>query len=416
MQMQMQVQIKYYLIFPKTDPNYDATKGVWLISPSVSLPHILDSNLIVDGTSQRLFIGEDTNPDGPELVIDGNNNVNRCLEVNRRGIEIYELTIKNFNFQGIFINSTEDCIISGCYIGTNYNGMESAGMNAGIGVINSSNILIGPSPFLNKANLISGNRYYGISLSDSSQNNIIAGNVIGLNRNLSATFGKNGLGIDFSYSANNRIEDNLIGGNNIGISFGGSDLNIVKNNFIGTDSSWVDFGNNDGIAIWSNASGNKIIENFIGYNKRLGIRVDSSNSIQNYISRNKISRNMGAGIENRYGGNTELAPPIINSVSENQISGTASPNQIIELFADSSNEGQIFIDSTITNESGNFSISISKLPNLPNITATARDLLGNTSEFSSPFVITDIEFKQKIKFQLNLHCIKIIRTRLIQQQ
>ncbi len=134
----------------------------------------------------------------------------------------------------------------------------------------------------------------------------------------------------------------------------------------------VNFGNNVGISIWSNSSGNKIIENFIGYNKSLGIRVDSSNSIQNYISRNMISRNTGTGIENRYGGNTELTPPIINLVSENQITGTAGPNQTIEIFADSSNEGQIFIDSTMSDASGNFSVTISELPSLPNITATKR--------------------------------------------
>ncbi|MCW8848874.1 MAG: T9SS type A sorting domain-containing protein, partial [Melioribacteraceae bacterium] len=89
--------------------------------------------------------------------------------------------------------------------------------------------------------------------------------------------------------------------------------------------------------------------------------------------------------------NIELSPPVIVTATNTEISGTAGPNQVIEIFADSANEGQVFIDSTVSDASGNFSITLSSLPNLPNITATARDALGNTSEFSSPMIITDLD-------------------------
>ena len=43
-----------------------------------------------------------------------------------------------------------------------------------------------------------------------------------------------------------------------------------------------------------------------------------------------------------------------------------------------------------------FLISISSIPELSNIISTTRDDLGNTSEFSSPFVITDIKEENKL--------------------
>ena len=52
----------------------------------------------------------------------------------------------------------------------------------------------------------------------------------------------------------------------------------------------------------------------------------------------------------------------------------------------------------------NFSHTVSSLPVLPNITATARDVLGNTSEFSSPFIVTDIELEEnKLPTEYALH-------------
>ncbi len=385
---------------PKSDVNFDNSKGIWIIKPESRMPVIYDSNLVIDGTSQRSFIGEDTNPDGPEIILNGSAGVNRGLELTNgsNGTEIYEITINSFNYSGISFNRSKRCIVSGCYIGTNYSGMKSAGMNAGIYIFNkSNNIHIGPSSYLDKPNVISGNRYYGISFNDSTQYNYIIGNYIGLNKTAADTVGNTGYGIDLNNSSNNNIiEGNFIGGNYVGISIGGSNYNNIKNNFIGTNGRWEEgFGNSTGIRMWSNASNNKIKENIIGFNW-LGITVDSSNSVRNILSRNLIAKNSGLGIANRYGGNSGLAAPVITTITNNEIKGTAGANQVIEIFADSSNQGKIYIDSTISDADGNFTLTVSAFPELPNITATARDADGNTSEFSSPFIITDVK-EEKIK-------------------
>ena len=379
---------------PKSDPNFDFNKGVWVIKPESLLPGIFDSNLVIDGTSQRLFIGEDTNSEGPEIVLTGNAGLNRCLRFisGSNGSEIYELTINNFNYTGISFYSCEGCIVSGCYIGTDYTGTKSTGMNAGIALSKSNDTFIGPSSYLNKPNVISGNRFSGVYISDSSQYNNIIGNYIGLNKIASDTVGNTDYGISLdSFSDNNIIENNLICGNYIGITSSNSNNNNILRNLIGTNESFdTNFGNTYGIFLWRNTSKNKIIENIIGYNSLKGIQVDSANCIQNLISRNSISKN-GLGVFNNDGGNKELTPPILTSVTNNQIRGTAGANQVIEIFADSSNQGQIYIDSTLSNASGDFSLSISSLPELPNITATARDAFGNTSEFCSPFIITSMD-------------------------
>ncbi len=40
---------------PKTDPNYDAAKGIWTIKPGTYYQSLLDSGTVIDGTSQRII-------------------------------------------------------------------------------------------------------------------------------------------------------------------------------------------------------------------------------------------------------------------------------------------------------------------------------------------------------------------------
>ncbi|MBD3288917.1 T9SS type A sorting domain-containing protein [candidate division KSB1 bacterium] len=106
------------------------------------------------------------------------------------------------------------------------------------------------------------------------------------------------------------------------------------------------------------------------------------------ISGNLISQNQYSGIYNDSGGNNELSPPTIQSVSGGSIKGTSIPNAIIEIFSDNNNQGMHFHGETIADASGNFSWSGEVIGQ--NITATATDEDGNTSQFSNP-VSTGIE-------------------------
>ena len=385
---------------PKADPNYDVSKGVWYIRPVTYFESLLDSGTVIDGTSQRIFIGEDTNTEGPEIVISGTNmsTNNGCLIIQGNKIEIYELTINNFNSAAVLIANSNNNVISGCYIGTDCTGMKSEENRSGIEMgPNVNGTLIGPSVFLEKPNVISGNSQNGIFIVENSKNNEIIGNYIGVNKNASDTIQNKLRGIDLSRGANNNtIMENFIGGNYQGIYISESSNNLVIANKIGTNDTWeYELSNSSGVLVFNNSSENIIRENIIGYNKGWGIKVSGVNSIRNTISQNFIADNIGLGIDNADGGNLELSTPVIVSVSNTEISGTAGPNQVIEIFADSSNEGKEYLESTISDASGNFSVTLISSLILPYITATATDDLGNTSEFSLPIIITNIDEIEK---------------------
>jgi len=380
---------------PKSDPGYDSNKGIWVIKPDSSYEYIIDRNLIIDGFSQSAFIGTDENPLGPEIVIDGSNagTQTTALTTTAEGTEIYGLTINRFDGSGIIFYPPGLGTVSGCYIGTDYSGMNAAGNNFGISIWNRViGVHIGPSEYA-YPNVISGNTHSGIFMADSASNNTIIGNFIGLNRGGMATILNNLRSISLErFCEHNEIMENMIGGSQEGILIIESNFNLIVNNLVGTNHSGeLNFGNTgSGITLWNNSSENFINRNGIGY-YNTGISVDGANSLRNKISMNLISHNNGLGIDNRNGGNLELMPPEITVVNNNEVSGVAGANQIIEIFADADDEGMIFINSTASNQSGNFTITISELPELPNITATATDGSGNTSEFSAPYIVTEVE-------------------------
>jgi len=377
---------------PTTDPGHDSNKKIWVIKPNSSFEFIIDRNLIIDGFSQGAYIGSDLNPYGPEIVIDGSNaGTNTSAIVSSgEGTDIYGLTINRFDGSGILFLPPGMGTVSGCYLGTEYTGMYEAGNRFGISVLGKVvGVHIGPSEYV-FPNVISGNTQTGIFLSDSASHNIIVGNNIGINRNGTAIVSNKLQGISMqNFCEQNEIVRNMIGGNQDGIFINNSNHNLIASNIVGTSESMeADYGNSaSGISIWNNSSNNLLINNIIGYNN-FGISIDSPNSLYNVISRNNISHNHALGIDNKNGGNLELVPPFITNVTNNEILGEAASNRIIEIFADVEDEGITFIDSTIASPDGNFYLSVPEMPPYPNITATARDALGNTSEFSHPFLVS----------------------------
>ena len=113
----------------------------------------------------------------------------------------------------------------------------------------------------------------------------------------------------------------------------------------------------------------------------VGIWVDSYP--YNTIRRNSIYSNAGKGIETTNGGNNMLAAPVIITVTETSVSGTACPGCTVEVFSDAEDEGRVYEGSTIADASGAFTFSKGSPLTGPNITATATDSDGNTSEFST---------------------------------
>ncbi|MDZ7264677.1 MAG: right-handed parallel beta-helix repeat-containing protein [candidate division KSB1 bacterium] len=378
---------------PQGVAGYDADIGVWTIRPDSALPGISDEGLIIDGRSQSEFIGKDTNPRGPEIQLDGTEAGASAsgLTATAPHVEIYSLIINHFKNAGIEMVGVGSGRISGCYVGTDFAGLSIAGNRLGIWLHGKTRHLhIAPVDTL--PNVISANTEAGIFISDSSSHNVVLANFVGPYRPFDSAEGNGSQGILIQdKSDSNEVVDNRIFRNGYGVYIAGSSGNVVANNWIGTNPDWEPLGNkNDGVYISGEAQNNLVIENLIGHNGGHGVLVLGTAAIRNRTTRNAISQNAGSGIKNLYGGNTELAPPTIQSVTAAQITGSAGPGQTVEIYADENSQGHIYLGSTVADAVGNFVLALSGAAPLPFITATAIDTSGNTSEFSAP-VATKVE-------------------------
>ena len=166
-------------------------------------------------------------------------------------------------------------------------------------------------------------------------------------------------------------------------------FNTIIGNIVGTDpTGTLDWGNRqDGIWI-ENGLTNNIIgpDNIAAYNGYAGILIQGPDALGNTITQNSIHDNKGMGIELRDGGNALLDPPLIwdFDVVMGNVGGVACANCTVEIFSDSGGQGEIYEGRTIAGNGGDFSLNKGSPLTGPNLTSTATDTEGNTSQFSVP--------------------------------
>ena len=151
---------------PIPDLNYDNTLGIWSIRPDSALTYITDDSTTIDGTSQSAFIGSDTNPDGPEIELDGTNaGASDGIYILSGHNVVKGLVINRFQQFGIEItfDAANENIIERNYIGVDVTGTTALG-NAFSGVMMyngaSHNIFGGATE--GTRNIISGNGWSGV--------------------------------------------------------------------------------------------------------------------------------------------------------------------------------------------------------------------------------------------------------------
>ena len=338
----------------------------------------------------------------------------------------------NFS-DGIFIvdPGATGNLIAGNLIGVDAAGTaplpNGIGLDSGVVIDHASgNTVGGTTP--DARNVISGNDGNGVRLVSASTN-IIAGNFIGTDISGTVALGNSLSGVTLvepdTVSTGNVIGGttaaaNVISGNGQdGIEIFAGTGNLVQHNFIGTDATGTGaIGNTlDGVEI-AGGSGNTIggadSGNRISFNGRDGVRATGGTG--NAIESNAISANTGLGIDlNGDGvtsndvGDADLGPndfqnfPELTSVSSDATSTTiagslhsnARRRVTLEFFANAacdssgSGEGQTLLGSTIvtTPSAGLVTFTVALSGAVPvgqaNITATATDADGGTSEFSS---------------------------------
>ncbi|MBE2246528.1 MAG: T9SS type A sorting domain-containing protein [Candidatus Competibacteraceae bacterium] len=302
---------------PTSDANYITSQGVWKITPSSTLPIIMRSNLVIDGTTQSANQG-DTNPYGPEIMLDGNYqpgsdfafhlyNVNN---VTVRGFIIGRFTI------GISVTGSScfNNFIVGNYIGCNYNATDTLSNINGIEIMVAHSNTIGGST-LSDRNIVSGNNHVGIRIANSN-NNIIKGNYVGINRTGDAAVRNyDGISIEgtskyntvggYSVADRNYVSGNIAYG--IPVFGAGCDYNLIIGNYVGTDITGnISIPNTYGVLFDDGASNNMLG----GYQSGAG---------------NLLSGNSGYGVF-LYNPGTQRDSVIGNLIGTNAAGTTALPN------------------------------------------------------------------------------------------
>ena len=281
-------------------------------------------------------------------------------------------------------------------------------------------------------NIIAGSDVDGVEILSGSpvtEGNIVAGNFIGTD--LTGTIGlgivRNGVYIVPNLFggtvSSNWVEGNVISGTGSdGVRIDGSADNVVAGNKIGTDATGaVALGNSaDGVQIYS-SSGTTIggataaAGNLIAYNGGPGVQVGFpataiNTAIGNAITDNRIFGNTGPAIElggagvtangtaPRQGPNNLQNFPILITTAGGQTEGWLGGSELdtayrIDVFASTAygpggaGEAQDYLGSLVATTDAigqvTFVVPFAAPAGLPDITATATDPTGNTSEVTT---------------------------------
>jgi parallel beta-helix repeat protein len=289
------------------------------------------------------------------------------------------------NGEGIWVKGSETTIERNTIIG-NY--------DEGIMVESDGNIIVRNRIGLDSSGHPLGNRI-GISLGDLGGNrvggiNMYEGNIIGAND----------IGL-YIISPGNQILNNRIG-----IDFGGAAFpNRIGVEIMGSSddttlgSGWIGAGNvianNAEEGILLNSTENIVIAGNTIHNNRgngIALRKDfllpTTDGMKITISRNSIYNNGGQGIYIPDASfNNSVDHPTGLRFDSGAVSGQACAGCTVELFEavpDPSGfgEGKTFLASATAESDGSFIAPVSGLGACSEITATATDGLGNTSDFS----------------------------------
>jgi hypothetical protein len=279
--------------------------------------------------------------------------------------------------------------IQGNYIGTTTTGNATLGNGGpGIYILSTTPLTIGGTVAAAR-NVIGGNgnggtpKFPGILLEGAAAVTI-QGNNIGLGADGTSNVGNIGNGIDATSNST---------GNTIGASTsGGAGGNNIAFNGAGRT-------NGAGVGVAQNNNGNKMLSNSIfsntGTSTSLGIDLSAGGSATDGPTANDAC-DSDAG-----GNNLQNFPVLTGAASTGStinmigtLNSTASTTFTLEFFQNSSgSQGRTFIGSTTTTTNGacaaSFNATIPATVSAGvNITATATDPSGNTSEFSAAFVST----------------------------
>ena len=324
----LRAAIEYANVLPGTQdivfdlPQSAAENGKFLVELQSALPVVSDS-VSIDGTTQAGY------SDSPLIEIDGSAVADRDangIVVEAEQSQISGLAIGGFGGNGIVVANVQNVVIRDSYIGLDHAGVENANGRAGVRLNSADyNSIID--------NVIGGNDFSGIFLSEDSDENLIQGNHVGTD-----VAGQNAIanqGGVYNNGSRNEILDNLISGNDwAGVVLRNGELGsdtVVQGNSIGVNVAGEALGN-AGYGILSQAAGSQIGGDQAGQaniiSGNLGVGVLLRGAVDNRIVGNLI----GVSTLSRSVGNGGNGLRIIGSRSVSVLGNTISANATVGLF------------------------------------------------------------------------------------
>ncbi len=206
---------------PKSDPGYQADTAHWRIVTASMLPVVTNGALTIDGFTQAGATPNTNPPLFPlghvlriELRGAEPGNVN-CLQ-STASLTLRGLAMNNFG-QAIFLFETGTHVIEGNHIGTDITGQQA--VPNGIGVVLGGHVRIG-GPLPSQGNVISANRQGGLLQLRQVTHLRVQGNTLGPDASQTAAIGRQDFGVTFSGAFADAIiggttpgEANVISGN-----------------------------------------------------------------------------------------------------------------------------------------------------------------------------------------------------------
>ncbi len=412
--------------------------GVQIISPTNALPLITDP-VTIDGYTQpgSTANSSPTAFNGLPLVrLDGTSAGAGVdgLRLAAGGSTVRGLVITRFSGDAIEISTNGNNTIEGCLLGIDAANTNRPNSGAGVHIIATAANRVGGTT-AGARNVISGNTGVGIVIENvGASNNVIVGNLIGLDLTGARDVGNSNDGIQINDAPENviggttAVERNVISGNNgdgIEMFNAGAMGNQVLGNFIGTDvngSAFVGNGAN-GVYFTSNARGNRVGSTTPGAGNRIAgnnsdgvlVSTGTNNAIRanSIFSNGTVASELGIDLgtggitpndanDADVGANALQNFPLLTGVTNDTgngvivagtLSSAANTSYALDFFSNldcdtaGSGEGRTYLGSAsvTTDGTGNQSFNF-RLPNTTlvgrYVTATATDPFGNTSEFS----------------------------------
>jgi len=311
--------------------SFNIASAGFSIFPTNALP-IITEEVTIDGSTQPGFAGAPL----IELNGISSTNGTEGLRIAAGPVTLRALLINRFKADGVRIFGGAGHIIEGCVVGLDAAGVDQGNTLNGISVTNSADVRIGgPSP--GQGNTVSGNTQNGILVNGlSTSNMVVQGNRIGVNQAGTTARPNSQNGVFLNGAPLNTVggssaaQGNVISGNTqSGVRIEGTNAlnNVVRGNVVGLNQSRGAAVPNAGQGIHlfnaqSNTIGGSVSGqgNLISGNTQSGVRIEGSTARGNVVLGNVIGLD-GTGVISRPNGGNGIY--ITGSASFNRAGGLA---------------------------------------------------------------------------------------------